>query len=101
MTDYNPAVATAYLQVRLDRRMGTYASRDSEARIARMTMTKPDRPLAGCVVVKVKVRLPVEAWDPFEPEATINIPAGLIQSPVVEVEAEDPEDGSPDMEEDR
>lgn len=81
----NPAEATAYLQVRLDRR-STYSA--SEAKVMGVTQTKPDQARPGCIVVKVKLRIPVEGWDPFEPEAVIDVPADLVQHPIA-VEAGD------------
>lgn len=87
-TKSKPAEATVYLQVRLDRRSSYSAS---QATVVKLTQKKPDRPLAGCIVVKVKLRIPVEGWDPFEPSAVIDIPADLIQHPVVEITADDPE----------
>lgn len=82
----NPAEATAYLQVRLARK-STYSA--SEARVVKATQRKPDAADPGCITVKVKLRIPVEAWDAFEPEAVIDVPADLIQHPI-EVEAVDP-----------
>jgi hypothetical protein len=82
-----PAEATAYLQVRLVR-PSTYSP--SEARVMAATQRKPDSPQPGCIVVKVKLRIPVEGWDPFEPEAVIDVPADLVQHPIL-VEAEDAE----------
>lgn len=83
----HPAEATAYLQVRLDRR-STY--RASEAKAVRLTQTKPEQAALGCIVVKVKLRIPVEGWDAFESEAVIDVPADLVQHPI-HVEAEDVE----------
>ncbi|WP_134740012.1 hypothetical protein [Nocardioides sp. 503] len=82
----NPAEATAYLQVRLAR-TSTYSA--SEAKVVAVTQRKPEDPQPGCIVVKVKLRIPVEGWDPFEPEAVIDVPADLVQH-LIAVEAEDP-----------
>lgn len=79
-----PAEATAYLQIELRRRLSYTAS---EARVVRATQKKPEQAAPGCIVVKVKLRIPVEGWD--EPEAVIDVPADLIQHPI-EVEAVDP-----------
>lgn len=87
MTAVKPAEATAYLQVELRRRL-TYTA--SEARVVRATQKKPEQAAPGCIVVKVKLRIPVEGWDAFEPEAVIDVPADLVQHPI-EVEAEDVE----------
>lgn len=81
-----PAEATAYLQIELRRRLSYTAS---EARVVRATQKKPEQAAPGCIVVKVKLRIPVEGWNAFEPEAVIDVPADLIQHPI-EVEAVDP-----------
>lgn len=87
MSKPNPAEATAYLQVELRRRL-TYTA--SEARVIRATQKKPDQAAPGCIVVKVKLRIPVEGWDAFEPEAVIDVPADLVQHPI-RVDVEEPE----------
>jgi hypothetical protein len=84
---YQPAEATAYLQVRLNRKT-TYGA--SEASVVGLTQNKPSQPKPGCIVVKAKIRIPVEGWDPFEPEAVIDIPVGMIQHPI-EIEVESPD----------
>jgi len=81
-----PLTATAYLQIERGVWKGGWSI---EARVRRATQKKPDRPDPGCVVVKVQLRIPHEAWDPFQPEAVIDVPADLIQHPI-EVEAVDP-----------
>lgn len=81
-----PLFADAYLQVR---KFTSYWGTPREARVVRCTQTKPDEPIPGCIVVKVKLRIPVAAWGPFEPEAVIDVPADLVQQPI-EVEAVDP-----------
>lgn len=80
-----PAEATAYLQVALKRRSSYTAS---EARVVKVTQAKPEQAAPGCIVVKVKLRIPVEGWDAFEPEAIVDVPADLIQHPIA-VTAED------------
>lgn len=80
-----PAEATAYLQVRLVRKSSYSAS---EAKVVAVTQRKPETVQAGCIVVKIKLRIPVEGWDPFEPEAVIDVPADLVQHPI-QVAAED------------
>lgn len=82
-----PAEATVYLQVRLTRKRPYLPS---EAAVVKMTQRKPDAPAPGCIVTKIKMRIPVEAWDPFEPEAVIDVPADLVQHPIA-VEAEEPD----------
>lgn len=87
MSAARPAEATAYLQVRLMRR-STYTA--SEARVVRVTQLKPKKIEPGCIVTKIKLRIPVEGWDPFEPEAVIDVPADLVQHPIA-VDAQDAE----------
>ena len=91
MAQSRPAEATAYLQVRLVRSL-SYAA--SEARVVKLTQKKPEQVEPGCIVVKIKLRIPTEGWDPFEPEAVIDVPADLVQHPIVEVGIEDPEGGA-------
>lgn len=79
-------MASAYLQVRKAKFYGRW--RD-EARVVHCTQNKPEVVEAGCIVVKVRLRIPTEAWGPFEPEAVIDVPAELIQHPI-EVKAVDP-----------
>ena len=85
-----PLIADAYLQVKKSR---FYGSWHTEARVMRCTQNKPDIVEPGCIVVKVRLRLPAEAWGPFEPEAVIDVPADLIQHPI-QVEAVDPTNGA-------
>ena len=82
-----PAEAVGFLQIRLDRRSNYGAS---QASIVGVTQRRPEQPRRGCIVVKIKLRIPVEGWDPFQPEAVIDVPADLIQHPI-EVGAEDSE----------
>ena len=86
MSAAKPAEATAYLQLELRARSSLRAS---EARVVRVTQKKPEQAAPGCIVVKVKLRIPVEGWDAFEPEAVIDVPTDLVQHPI-EVEAVDP-----------
>ena len=77
--------ATAYLQLEpgAPRAYGKSGwSGSSEATVVRCTNTKPDKPIPGCIVVKLQIRVPKEAWEPFAPEAVIDVPAELIQRPV-------------------
>lgn len=85
MSAPHPAEATVYLQVRLDRKL-TYMA--SQAAVVRLTQKKPEQLLPGCIAVKVKLRIPVEGWDPFEPEAVVDVPADLVQRPIA-VEADE------------
>jgi hypothetical protein len=78
----NLRTATAYLQISRDRY-------PYDAKVMRSTQKKPEFVEPGCVVVKVQLRLPNVAWEPFAPEAVIDVPADLVQRPV-EVEAVEP-----------
>lgn len=82
-----PLIADAYLQVEKATFYG--AGWKDTARVQRCTQNKPEVVLPGCIVVKVRLRIPAEAWGPFEPEAVIDVPAELIQHPIT-VTAEDP-----------
>lgn len=81
-----PAEATAYLQVQLKRRSAYSAS---DARVVAVTQKKPDRPQRGCIVVKVKLRIPVEGWDPFEPSVIVDVPTDLIDVGEIFADVED------------
>ena len=85
MSAARAAEATAYLQVEL-RRRSNY--NPSEARVVKVTQKKPEQAAPGCIVVKIKLRIPVEGWDAFEPEAVVEIPADLVQHPI-EIVAKD------------
>lgn len=86
----NTREATAYLQIapHAPRAYGTYYSY-GEASVMRCTNKRPAEPLPGCIVVKVKIRVPAAAWGPIAPEVVVDIPASLVQHPV-EVEAAAP-----------
>ena len=55
-----------------------------------MTQSRPTRPKANTVVVKLTVDLPDNAFYPLRPEAVVHIPTDLTEPTVVEVAAEDP-----------
>lgn len=76
-----PLTADAYLQIR--RHAGGWRY---EARAMKVTQRRPEVVEPDCIVVKIRVRIPFEAWDPIAPEAVIDVPAELTQHPV-EVEA--------------
>lgn len=80
-----PLEATAYLQVKKGQFPGDWRT---AARVQRVTQERPGKVAAGCIVVKIRLRIPAEAWEPFRPEAVIDVPADLVQHPV-EVVAED------------
>jgi hypothetical protein len=90
--------ATFYAQVEPE--WGRSASYDPEppirrVRVARITLTRPDRPKPGVVVVKLTLRIPAAAFYPLQPEAVVEIPTELTQPFPVSVVAGDPhaEDG--------
>jgi hypothetical protein len=74
---------TTYLHIGKDRR--TWSLRGI---VRKHSNSRPDEPAAGCVVVKLRLRIPAEAFEPLAPEAVIDVPADLIQRPI-EVEAGD------------
>lgn len=79
-----PKEATAYLQV------SRHPSRPwgPESRVVKSTQKRPEIVEPGCIVVKVRLRIPAEAWEPFQPEAIIDVPAELVRHPI-DVTAED------------
>lgn len=81
-----PLEADAYLQVEAGFFHGGYGM---QARVQKVTQKVPGVVLPGCIVVKVRIRVPREAWQPIKPEAVIDVPMALIQRPI-EVEAVDP-----------
>ena len=72
-----------YLQVRPDPR---YVA---ELRAIKCTQREPDVVEPGCVVVKIRVRIPDAAFRPLQPEAVVTIPEELVQQPIA-VEAVNP-----------
>lgn len=82
---------TVYLQV--EPHISRYSGKPDSMHVARTTSSKPKKPLGGTVTVKVTLDIPVEAFMPLEPEATIVIPAAMIQPNPIEVEAGDATDG--------
>lgn len=82
--------ATCYLQIeaRGSGPYGSYYPRSSEATAVRMTSKKPDKPIPGAVVVKVRIQIPRAAFEPLQPEAVVRVPAEFAQH-VVEVIADD------------
>lgn len=82
--------ATAYLQIE-GRPPGHSWDNGTKASVRGVTNTKPDVVKSGCIVVKLRIRIPKEAWQPFAPEAVIDVPTDLVQQPI-EVEAVEPSD---------
>jgi hypothetical protein len=63
-------------------------------RVTTITQSRPNKPAANAVVVKLTVRFNKAAFLPLQPVAVIEIPDVLTQvSQVIEVEADDPTDG--------
>jgi hypothetical protein len=60
-----------------------------ELKVVRVTQRRPSVVDADSVVIKVKLRVPVKAFEPLQPEAVVTVPEELVQHPV-EVEAADP-----------
>lgn len=86
--------ATFYAQVSPTR--SHYRSRTSppdSAKVERITQTKPDKPIAGTVTVKLTIRVPIAAFLPLSPEAVVVVPESMIEANPVEVVAQDPDDG--------
>jgi len=82
--------ATCYLQIQA-RRSGPYGSSypgRSEATAVRMTTGKPDKPIPGAVVVKVRIQVPAAAFEPLQPEAVVRVPEELTQHPVEVIAAD-------------
>lgn len=79
--------ATCYVQIKAKRY--SYSQRIGEIVPVRVTKRKPGAVAEGCIVVKVRVRIPDAAFEPLQPEAVIDVPLDLVQRPI-EVEASDP-----------
>lgn len=82
MTPYREG--DVFLQVRPDPRYS------NELRAVKSTQREPDVVEPGCVVVKIRLRLPAAAFLPLQPEAVVTVPEELVHHPV-EVEAVNPE----------
>ncbi|MCR6649740.1 MAG: hypothetical protein NVV70_16975 [Cellulomonas sp.] len=65
----------------------------TDATVVATTKTRPGKPRAGTVTVKVTLRIPAAAFDPLRPEAVVVIPTDLTDPNPVVVEASDPTDG--------
>ncbi len=74
------AEGDAYLQVRQDDRY------PYKLKVVKSTQRQPEVVEAGCVVVKIKLRVPRAAFSPLQPEAVVTVPESLVQHPV-DVEA--------------
>ena len=87
MSGNDVRVATAYLQIE-GKNPGPGYDYGTQAIVRGVHNKAPHSVKPGCIVVKVKLRIPKEAWEPFAPEAVIDVPAELIQRPI-QVEAVD------------
>ncbi len=65
----------------------------TDATVVATTKTRPGKPRAGTVTVKVTLRIPARAFDPLSPEAVVIIPTDMTDPTPVVVEAGDPTDG--------
>ncbi len=83
--------ATFYVQVVPEFSPYTY---DGEQRVTgavarRITQTRPAKPVADAVLVKLTINLPKAAFLPLRPEAVVVVPADFLQSAPMYVDAED------------
>ncbi|MCZ9884113.1 hypothetical protein [Arthrobacter sp. B2a2-09] len=69
--------ADTYLQLR--RTEGVW---NRPLRVIKSTQRKPAVLEPGCVVVKVRIRVPAAAFEPLTPEAVVTVPESLIQHTV-------------------
>lgn len=60
------------------------------AKMVRHTVTKPQRPAPGTVLVKLTVRVPAAAFYPLRPEAVVVIPEDMTLTTPIEIVASDP-----------
>lgn len=70
----------AYIQIRSD---------GWKLRCIKATQRVPRIVEPGCVVVKVRIRIPETAFAPLQPQAVITVPEELVQR-AIEVEAVNP-----------
>jgi hypothetical protein len=81
----SPVTADCYLQVTNVVRNW----RSSNGRVIKATTKRPEVTDPDVVVVKIRVQIPYEAFEPLKPEAVVVIPEELVQHPVT-VEAAAP-----------
>lgn len=74
MTQMKVREGSAYLQIR--RHSGW------DLRPVKVTLRRPEVVEPGCIVVKIRFRVPDRAFEPFEPEAVIVVPEELVQRPI-------------------
>lgn len=63
-----------------------------EVKAVAITQTRPAKPRAGTVMIKLTVRIPDGAFLPLRPEAIVVIPDGMAIVGAIEVIAEQPDD---------
>lgn len=80
-----PVTADCYLQITNVVRNW----RSSSGAVKKMTTKLPEVREPDTVLVKVRLRIPWEAFQPLQPEAVIDVPADLVQRPIL-VEAVEP-----------
>lgn len=80
--------ATFYLRIKGKR--SYYSKVVSELSAESVTKAKPGSLGKDTIAVKLKLRLPIAAFEAFAPSATIDIPIDLIAAGEIEVEAVDP-----------
>lgn len=76
----------AYLQVR------PHPNYAGELRAVKVTQKPPEVVEPGCIVIKLGLLVPVEAFLPLEPEVDVVVPVEKVQRPVA-VEVDDATDG--------
>ena len=86
-----PKTHTAEFYVQIQRKPHTqYRNGKSvTASAVKLTQDKPTTTPKDTVVVKLKVELPNEAFEPFEPSAVITVPAGLVAQQPTTIIVED------------
>ena len=57
-----------------------------------VTQKRPNKPLRGCVITKVKFRFPRSAFKPLSPSIVVDIPMDLLAQGEVEATVEDADD---------
>lgn len=85
----NTVRATTWLQI--EPTYPTYGNTPNGAKVVRSTQKEPDYPLAGTVLVKLNVNVPVSAFEPLG-VVNVDIPEELTRGTPIEVTAQDPDD---------
>lgn len=82
--------AEFYVQVQRKKYAQWRNGKSITASAIKMTQEKPATTPKDTVVVKLKVELPDEAFEPFEPSAVVAVPAGMVAQQPTTVIMEDP-----------